>query len=354
MKAPARPQEPVRPFPYIEKDVSFTNPSDGTVLRGTLTLPGIEGRYPAVILVTGSGAQNRDEEILGHKPFLVISDHLTRSGIAVLRYDDRHYKMSPKKGWQYTTRDLAGDAGAAFDFLFHHACVDHSFIGIAGHSEGGLIASIVASIDPRVAFVISLAGPGVHGRLVLNKQAADFANDQKAAEYAQKVLTIIHEEPEFLLRRRKVWKIFNSTYGMFALWSRLKQYLAMDITVSEWFRFFQQYDPVEAWQKVKCPVLAINGEYDVQVYPAENLKAIEDALNAAGNVDYTTLVIPKANHLFQVVECGEPKAYSELLQEYQRTEQTFSPAVLMILTKWIQERHRNRCVESINGGSNDA
>jgi len=146
-----RPQEPKRPFPYIEKEVKFTNSADGMVLKGTLTIPDDKKQYPAVILVTGSGAQNRDEEILGHKPFLVIADHLTKAGIAVLRYDDRHFKMPIKKGWSYTTKDFANDAKAAVDFLEQQENIDSSFIGIAGHSEGGVVAPMVASMDSRVA-----------------------------------------------------------------------------------------------------------------------------------------------------------------------------------------------------------
>jgi uncharacterized protein len=348
MKKKRKPQEPVQPFPYLEKEVSFTNSSDGTILKGTLTLPDNKSKYPATILVTGSGAQDRDEEILGHKPFLVIADHLTKSGIAVLRYDDRHYKISPKKGWQYNTMDLAGDTKSAFDFLFNHINIDNSFIGIVGHSEGGLIAPIIASIDPRVAFIISLAGPGIHGKTIGDKQAVDFAEDQKEIEFNQRVNEIIDNEPDFSLRKQKFWKVFNSIYGMLHLWLRFKQFLMIDIIVSEWNRFFRKYNPADAWQKVKCPVFALNGEYDIQVYPAENLKAIEESLIIAGNTDYTTLVIPKANHLFQTVERGGPKAYSKLLQEYQQTEQTFSPAVLDIMKEWILKRYKCTCFEVSN------
>jgi len=335
-----KPQEPVRPFTYIEKEVSFTNSFDGTILKGTLTIPDNTNKYPAVILVTGSGPQNRDEELLGHKPFLVISDHLTKAGIAVLRYDDRHYKMSAKKGGQYTTMDLAGDAKAAFDFLFNHINIDNSFIGIAGHSEGGVIAPIVASTEPKVAFIISLAGPGLSGKIIGDKQAVDFAKDQKGIEFGQSVMQIIDDEPDFSLRKRKIWKAFNTTYGIFHFWGRFMYYFMIDHTASEWHRFFRKYNPADAWQKVKCPVLALNGEFDIQVYPNENLKAIEEALKIADNSNYTTLVIPKANHLFQTVESGGPKAMAKLFKEYQQTEQTFSPVVLDIMAEWINKQFK--------------
>lgn len=334
-----RPQEPIKPFPYVEKEVSFINSIDGTILKGTLTLPDEENKHPAVILVSGSGAQNRDEEILGHKPFLVIADHLTKAGIAVLRYDDRHYKMPAKKGWSYTTMDLAFDAKAALDFLHQQANIDTSFIGIAGHSEGGVIAPIVASTDSRVSFVISLAGTGVSGEIIAAKQNELFAENSTDLKFAKKVHSIIINESDFKSRKKKIWQVVNTTFGKFNIAAKYKQWLMINITASEWNRFFMMYDPAQAWGKVQCPVLALFGEFDIQVLPDANLAAVVNALTTANNPDYTTIIIPKANHLFQTVEAGEGKPYSELIKEYAMIEQTIDTEVLKIMTEWILKRY---------------
>jgi dienelactone hydrolase len=188
-------QEPLRPFPYLEREVTFSNPLDATLLRGTLTYPNRVGRFPAVVLVTGSGAHDRNEEILGHKPFLVLSDYLTRNGIAVLRYDDRHYKMPIEKGWSFTTLDLAGDTKAAMDFLRACDVIDTDFIGVCGHSEGGLIAAIVASERKDVSFAISLAGPGLAGHEIGKNQSVALTKNSKAQRYALDLCEINRTEP---------------------------------------------------------------------------------------------------------------------------------------------------------------
>jgi dienelactone hydrolase len=337
-----KPQEPIRPFDYVEKEVSFTNPIDGTVLNGTFTLPNENSKFPAVVLVTGSGAQNRDEEILGHKPFLVIADYLTKAGFAVLRYDDRHFKMPVKQGWKYTTMDFAEDAKGAIDFLNNNHCIDTSFIGIIGHSEGGVVAPIVASEDNRVAFVISLAGTGLSGYQIACNQGRDLAKNAKEEEFSKKALEVIVNEPDINTRKKKLWDINNAIYGRFNLKARSELKSTIEMSISEWNRFFIKYNPSVAWKKVLCPVLAINGEYDIQVIPDENLNAIDKALKFAGNKDYSIVTIPKANHLFQIVESGGQKGYSSLIAEYQKTEQTFSPDVLKIIGDWMLSKYKNK------------
>lgn len=333
-----RPQEPMRPFPYIEKEVTFTNPIDGTILNGTLTLPDETKKYPAVILITGSGAQNRDEEILGHKPFLVIADYLTRNGIAVLRYDDRHFNMPIKEGWKYTTADLATDTKAALDFLRTNKNI--SQIGLLGHSEGGVIAPLIASEDTNVAFVISLAGTGLSGYKIAIKQWTALAKDQKELNFSQKALHVIANEPNIDERRKKLKSINNEVYGKFNFTAKANLRKMIDMSISEWNRFFINYDPAEAWKKVRCPVLALNGTHDIQVIAGENLQAIKQALQLAQNPDYTILEIPKANHLFQIVESGDNKDYLSLISEYRKLEQTISPDVLKLLGDWIIQKTR--------------
>lgn len=330
-----KPQEPERPFPYVEKDVSFKNAVDGTTLYGTLTLPDENNKYPAVVLVTGSGPQNRDEEILGHKPFLVIADYLTRSGFAVLRYDDRHLNMPVTEGWKFTTFDLANDTKAAVQFLRANKNIQSNFIGIIGHSEGGVIAPIVASEDKHIAFVVSLAGTGLSGYQIALNQGKDLAIDSKEEEFSKKSLEVIVNEPDIVVRKKKIKQIHHELYGWFHFKARKTLKSTIDMTVSEWNRQFIMFDPTTAWCKVTCPALALNGEHDIQVHPAENLQAIEKALNAAGNKDFLIKIIPKANHLFQEVKNGGAKDYNSLIAEYQQSEQTISPEVLKIIKDWL-------------------
>lgn len=336
-----REQEPVRPFSYVEKEVSFTNPADGTVLKGTLTLPDESKRYPAVVLISGSGAQNRDEEILGHKPFMVIADYLTKAGIAVLRYDDRHFGMSIKEGWKYTTADLAGDAASAFDFLYHHSNIDTSFIGLAGHSEGGVIAPMVAAENKQVAFVISLAGTGLKGIDILRQQGKDICENEKDTEFQLKAVDIIANETDIKIREKAIRALNTQINGRFNLKSRFQLKQMIDMITSDWNRYFILYNPAEAWAKVTCPVLAINGEYDIQVIAKDNLNAIEQALILGGNKNYTVKIIPKLNHLFQTVEAGGPKKYSLLIKEYNDARESFSPVALKLISEWILSEHKN-------------
>jgi pimeloyl-ACP methyl ester carboxylesterase len=335
-----KPQEPTRPFSYVEKEVTFKNNFDGTILNGTLTIPDETNVFPAVILVTGSGAQNRDEEILGHKPFLVIADHLTKAEIAVLRYDDRHYKMPVKQGWKFTTRDFAGDTKAAFDFLYNHQNIDTSFIGIIGHSEGGVIAPIVASEDERVGFIISLAGPGLNGYQIATAQGNDLADGSKDAEFSKKSLEIIINESNQKVRKRKLKEIYNNIYGKYNLIAKFNLYFTIEMVTSEWNRFFIKYDPADAWVKVLCPVLAMIGEYDIQVLPDENLSAIEEALKKAGNSDVTLIKEPALNHLFQKTDSVCTKGYTSLVKQYKESEETFSPDVLKRIADWILSRYQ--------------
>jgi hypothetical protein len=348
-----KPQEPIRPFSYIEKEVSFVNQVDGTVLNGTLTLPDDKKNYPAVILVTGSGPHNRDEQMGAHKPFLVLADHLTQLGIAVLRYDDRHLTMSVRQGWKYTTMDLASDAKAAVGYLSSLSNIDASFIGIAGHSEGGVIASIVASSEARVSYIISLAGPGISGYEISMDQAVDLAEDHRDLSYRKKVIEILKQEPDINLRKQKIKRIGNNIYGRFNIKAKLKIGLYLDMTVSEWNKFFTDYNPAEAWQKVTCPVLAINGAYDQQVQAGKNLAAIEQALKMAGNKDFKTIIIPKANHLFQIIESGKAKSGGSMVKAYLESEQTIAPEVMKIIGDWIllQYQIKSRMVSNLTNMS---
>lgn len=339
-----RPQEPVPPYPYREEEVTFLNQEENFSLAGTLTLPQGEGPFPAVVLISGSGQQDRNETVFMHKPFLVLADHLTRNGIAVLRYDDRGVGKSKGKLNDATSMSFAGDAEAAVKYLMQRPEIDGKKIGLAGHSEGGLIAPIVASRNKDIAFIVSLAGPGVKGYDILLKQAADImtATGSSPEEVQETVASngqlfrMVVEEPD----QRKFVKDAMAWYGKeldskgVSPEERKEKMTAFTqglISVNNpWMRYFIATDPAQFWSEVKCPVLALNGEKDLQVNNEMNLPAIKNALRSGGNRKVKTVVLPGLNHLFQTSEKGSP-------DEYVKIEETFSPAAMDLMTTWIKK-----------------
>ena len=327
---PNRPQDPKPPFPYVSEELSIVNAPGNAVLAGTLTRPPGTGPFPAVILITGSGAQNRDEEIFGHKPFLVLADHLTRNGLAVLRYDDRGTGKSKGEFAAATSEDFAGDAWAAWQTLSARPDIDPKRIGLLGHSEGGLIAPMLAAAHPEVAFVVMLAGPGVTGEQVLLAQAAAIGKASGApdsaitanADVQKQVFAILREETSAarIVERLSAIPVPGSKEASAAL---VKQ------SSSPWIRYFVLYDPAPALAKVRCPVLAVGGELDVQVLPDQNLPAIEAALKQGGNKDITVQRLPGLNHLLQTAKSGLPAEYAQI-------EETIAPTALETVTAWMR------------------
>ena len=342
-----RPQEPKKPYPYYTEEVSFQNPKAKKIkLSGTLSLPQKEGNYPAVVMITGSGAQNRDEEIFGHKPFLIIADHLTKNGIAVLRYDDRGYGESEGNFANATTADFATDVESAIAYLQTRKEINRNKIGLIGHSEGGVIAPMVAAKSNDVSFIVLLAGTGVRGdKLLLSQQEAiakamgfSEAEFKKAADLNREVYKMIEksENDDQKLRKdltNKINEALNNGLDLQLSQSGMTQeeYVSIQVNqvISPWTRYFLKLDPADALVKVKCPVLALNGEKDLQVPFTENLAAIENALNKGGNKQVTTIAFPDLNHLFQKCSTG-------LMNEYGEIEQTIEPKVLDGITKWIK------------------
>jgi pimeloyl-ACP methyl ester carboxylesterase len=342
-----RPQEPKPPFPYLEREVVVKNEKAGIELAATLTLPEKGGPFPAVILITGSGKQNRDEEMMGHKPFKVIADYLTRNGIAVLRYDDRGFGKSTGNFITATTLDFASDVSACIDFLKVQKEIDSSKIGLAGHSEGGLIAPIVASQRNDVAFVILLAGPGLTGERILLVQSAILnrnagLSDDEVASDSQlrtKIYAVIKKNSDNEKAAVKIKELFRSAKkkkpeekGLSNLDDQQIELFIQQCT-TPWFRSFLVLDPVNYLSKVECPLLALNGSLDVQVPAKENLEAIEKAMIFGGNSHYTIEEIPGANHLFQQAKTGN-------VDEYGKIEETISPEVLEKISNWIMKEMR--------------
>jgi pimeloyl-ACP methyl ester carboxylesterase len=342
-----RPQEPKPPYPYDEEEVSYENKRDGVKLAGTLTMPRGKSSFPAVILITGSGAQNRNEEILGHKPFLVLADYLTRQGVAVLRVDDRGVGGSTGSVPNSTSENFEADVLAGIEFLKGHKGVNPKQIGLIGHSEGGLIAPMVAAQSNDVAFIVMLAGPGLPGEEILYLQSAlilkasgagpEAMARQRAAQ--ETIFTILKQEKDNDVVEKKLREEFDKRIAAAgeADKSKAKQAAEAQIkqALSPWFRYFLTYDPRPALARVKCPALALNGENDTQVPATENQREIESAFKAAGNKDVTIMRLPRLNHLFQTSETGSPS-------EYGKIEETFAPVALKIIGDWILKHNADQ------------
>lgn len=343
-----RPQEPQAPYPYKEEEVRFQNMEEGFTLGGTLTLPNGTGPFPAVILVSGSGSQNRDEEIFGHKPFKLIADHLTRLGIAVLRYDDRGVAASGGNPAGSNTRDYAGDTRSAIEFLLKRNDIDHSEIGIIGHSEGAMIALMLASSHIDISFMISLAGPGVDGKTILLEQSDYIARERGAdPSVLEDNETVMNQVYDLMIAnelyetwKEEVLKYTSKFYSGKTSYAyseddieRGKENLMASIPESSyaWMRYFVMFDPASLFPSIKCPVLALNGEKDCQVLPEKNISAIEAGLLSAGNTTSTAMILPGLNHLFQNCETGMPNEYGII-------EETFDPKTLDIMSEWILQQ----------------
>ena len=339
-----RPQEPIKPFPYYSEDITFENKKVGINLAGTLTLPNKEGVFPVVILISGSGPQNRDEELLGHKPVLVLSDFLTKNGIAVLRYDDRGIAMSKGDFKTATSADFATDVESAIAYLKTRKEINKNKIGLIGHSEGGLIAPMVASKSKDVAFIVLLAGTGIQGDslLLLQKKLIEEASGvskediQKGQSSNRKVFDIVNKSisleqlnSDLTIYFKQILKDNPNTQKPAEMSDDDFVKLQVKQIASPWMQYFIKYNPAPALEKVKCPVLAVNGEKDLQVPPKENLEAIKKALTKGGNKSVTTKELPNLNHLFQECKTGSP-------DEYATIEQTFSPNALTEILKWLQ------------------
>ncbi|WP_182830351.1 alpha/beta hydrolase family protein [Tautonia rosea] len=342
-----RPQHPEPPFPYAIEEVTFTNPNAKIQLAGTLTIPEGDGPFPAAVMVSGSGPQDRDETILGHKPFLVIADHLTRAGIAVLRFDDRGVGASEGDHASATSEDFATDALAAVRFLSDRAEIDPETIGIIGHSEGGVIGPMAAIKAPEeVGFLVLLAGTGVTGREIILRQTDLIA---RASGLPDELVTYQVKVLEELTARldsgeddavdaealeafnRKLLESLSPEQRDAMDESEVSLSLSNTELQRPWFRFFLSYDPRPTLRQVACPVLALFGEKDLQVDPAQNASEVEASLREGGNSKSRVMILPGLNHLFQRAESGAPLEYGGI-------EQTIAPEVLNQMTEWIRSQ----------------
>ncbi|MGH1366560.1 MAG: alpha/beta hydrolase family protein [Calditrichia bacterium] len=341
-----RPQDPKAPFPYVSKDISFENKTSQITLAGTLSIPNGSGPFPAVIIISGSGQQNRDGELLNHRPYLILSDYLTRNGIAVLRYDDRGFAKSTGAFNSADSRDFATDALAGRDWLKKQVNIDTTAIGFIGHSEGGYIAAMLAAENPNVPFIISLAGSGIRGDEIIKQQTALILKAHGGSakliawnrDLQENLFQIVKDEPDNTIAKQKIRSHFNSFFASlndeekkeFSQNGDIDANIALNASqlTSPWFRFFLQHDPATDWQRVRCPVLAIIGSKDLQVPPQVNLNAIRAALQKAGNKRTTVKELEGLNHLFQNAISGAPSEYGAI-------SETFSPSAMKLVRDWI-------------------
>lgn len=329
------------PLPYSAEEITFPNKTANIILAGTLTLPAKKGRVPAVILISGSGKQNRDEEILGHKPFLVIADYLTRRGIAVLRYDDRGAGGSTGDFASATSTDFATDVESAITYLKNRPEIDTRKIGLVGHSEGGMIAPMVAAKSKNVGFIVLLAGPGIPCSeiILLQKTLIERADGipEKMIRHSDSVnrqlVQLVKEIKNDDTLRQRIIRQAAAAYWhdstVVFLMGRGPDELAQ-LLVSPWMKYFIRFNPSPVLQQVRCPVLALNGSKDLQVPAKENLVGIAAAFRKSGNRKVTIKELQGLNHLFQECDTGSPG-------EYFRIAQTFSPQALEAMGNWIAE-----------------
>jgi len=345
-----RQQTPKPPYGYYSQEVEYDNADKSLHYGATFTRPEGNGKYPAVIIISGSGVQDRDGSMFGHKPYWVLADYLTKNGIAVLRVDDRGTGKS-SLGTDIndkTSRDFSYDVEASLNYLETRADVDKKHLGLIGHSEGGMIAPMVAVRRKDVAFIVLWAGPGVSGARILTEQSAGalkakgmdsisveaykklhfailslFTTSATQADLDQQIPPVVEawkkDQTQKILTdlnvpnatMKDIEKGYDSMYG------------------SAWLRFFISYDPATALSKVRCPVLALNGEKDTQVNAAENLSRIKEILAKSGNKDVEVKALPGLNHLFQTAKTGD-------VSEYEQITETMSPIAMNIICSWIK------------------
>ncbi len=345
-----RPQTPLPPFSYKSEEVEYNNEDKSLSYGATITIPEGNGPFPAAVMITGSGPQNRDEEIMGHKLFAVLADHLTKKGYIVLRVDDRGVGKSTGNFSEATSEDFAKDVSSSVDYLLARPEVDKKKVGLIGHSEGGMIAPMVATKRKDINFIVLLAGPGVKIIELMAEQNAAIAKSGGMGEDAvkeikplfTKVVLAILDAPDSITAITNVTKITEDwaatkskellTELEFENAEKRKNYIVVMVKEfqSPWFRYFIRFNPAEYLEQLRCKVLAINGDKDVQVISSQNLSGIEKSLKASKSKNYEVKELPGLNHLFQT--CNKCT-----LSEYGQLEETISPAALAVISSWLEK-----------------
>jgi uncharacterized protein len=330
-----RPQNPAKPFPYKEEEVSFASGNGKVNLAATLTMPMGVGPFPAALLLGGSGPNDRDETIASHKPFLVLADFLTKKGVAVLRYDKRGIAKSTGNYAEATIENFTQDAQAALAYLKSRQEVDRKRVGIIGHSEGGILASLVAMGSNEVNWMVLLAAPATNGESTLLRQseliarAGGLPEEQitHSLEFDRKAYAALRQEKDLATLERKLQELVEQS-GLGAAMPPAALQAQIRLMTSPWFREFLDHDPAPALEKLKCPVLALSGDRDLQVDSMQNVPLLRKAYETSGNKDFTVVEIEGVNHLFQKAQSGSPALYGAI-------EETIAPEVLTVIGDWV-------------------
>ena len=334
---PKRPQTPKPPFPYKQREAAYTNSADGARLAGLLTIPEGAGPHPAVILIPGSGGADRDGTAAGHRPFLVIADHLTRRGVAVLRVDSR----KAASYLEVTCEDTASDVLAGITFLQKQPEIDARRIGLIGHSLGGMIAPMIAAKSKDVAFIILLASPCIPVRNLTGMQIGVRLRskgmiEDEVRQRTETSLALLDrlsagEESPALREALREFIKMQLPSEMVATPEQIEGFTKQEIATrrSRYYKFLHTYDPRATMRQVRCPVLALNGSLDQAVSARENLSEIEKALRDSGNSEATIIELYGLNHFFQTAKTGSPLEIGQI-------EETLSPKVLQVMTAWIR------------------
>lgn len=342
LKIKDRQQTPQAPFPYDTEEVTFTNERDGITLAGTLTLPKGKGPFPAAILLTVAGPNDRDQSHGSpqHKPFMVLADHLSRQGIAVLRADDRGIGGSAGDIFESTMEDFAHDALAGFNILKQHPKINPGQIGFIGNSEGTLVGPMAAAINRETAFIIALGGMGITGKEVIMDQVAaigeigglDATGIEKLRNHTQRLFKAVSKETDQGKIAQELRKLLENSEKpdmderLFLVPKSIDEQIR--IFSSPWYRYQVNFDPAPILQKITCPFLALHGSQDPFVAPDKNLAAIASHLRKAGNRQYATILLPGVNHVFQDASSGSPLLYDQ-------NETSFSPRALALISSWL-------------------
>ncbi|MEO5564292.1 MAG: alpha/beta fold hydrolase [Chitinophagaceae bacterium] len=350
LQGPNRPQTPQPPFPYKSEDAEYDNADKSLHYGATITIPEGKGPFPAALLITGSGPQNRDEELLGHKLFAVLADALTRNGFIVLRVDDRGVDKSTGKFAEATTEDFANDVNTSFNYLLSRSEVDKKKAGLIGHSEGGMIVPMVATKRNDIDFVVLLAAPGIRIDSLMAEQNGAILRSSGVSEAAVKSYLPLYKNlmkqvitaPDTATAAKMAkellqkWKATTNAEILKELRFDSDESVQRVTTLlvegfsGKWFKYFLAFNPQPYLEKLNCKVLALNGDKDIQVIASSNLAGIEASLKKSKSKKYSIQKLPGLNHLFQTCTTCT-------LQEYGELEETFSPAALKIINDWLKK-----------------
>lgn len=325
---------------FKEIELEFDNAISGITLKGTLAIPESNSEIPLIVLVTGTGAHNRDEQIGTQKPFKQISDYLANNGFAVVRYDDRHYGMPTRKAWSYTTADFVTDVQAVINGVMRKNIFQVSSIGIIGHSEGGIIASKVALIDSRIKAIVGLGSPAISMKEISIRQSKElWTKNEKQSKFGNAARRIVENESNEKLRRIKIWLNYFKIFGVLNFKEMYTQYQWMDITASEWNHYIHNIKPIDYLKSLKCSALMLYGEFDTQVRPDDNISEI-DSVNTTRETAIETIIIKNANHQFQYTEKESKAKYEELVKEYIESKNGIMESVLEQISIWLRQKFK--------------